>query len=135
MLAGFSWKDFGDLEAGADTGTLPETGYEERDADVRFDRYLDSGLELTFAAQTARQIDVPRTHKTIFAVPYNGSDVGSELRREHDQIRDLFYGRARWADAGGLWDAGEITLSFHRHDEERDRPPRTAAAATSRASR
>ena len=121
LLAGYSGKDFNDLEGGADTGRQEATGYEERDGDLRFDRYLDSGLELTLAAQTVRQIDVPRTHKTIYSQPYAGTTVGNELRREYDQVRDLIYGRARWSDASGLWDAGSLTLSWQRHAEERDR--------------
>lgn len=132
ILAGYSGKDFNDLEAGADIGELPATGYEERDADFRLDRYLENGVELTLAAQTVRQIDVPRTHKTIYAQSYANSTVGSELRREHDQVRDLVYGRAAWDEGGGLWDAGSITLSWHRHAEERDRRRAGKGAGTRR---
>lgn len=121
FLAGYSSKDFNDLQGGADTGVQTYTGYEERDGDFRFDRWLDSGVELTFAGQTVRQIDVPRTHKTIYAQSWAGTSVGKELRREHDQVRDLFYGRASWDEAGGFWDAGSLTLSWQRQAEERDR--------------
>ena len=132
LLAGYTGKDFNDLQGGADTGLQPATGYEERDGDLRFDRYLDSGLELTLAAQTVRQIDVPRTHKTVFAQSYAGTSVGKELRREHDQVRDLVYGRAAWTEGGGLWDAGTITLSWQRHAEERDRRRAGKGAGTRR---
>lgn len=121
LLGGISLKDFNDLQAGRDTGTLPYTGYQERDGDLRWDAYLQSGLELTLAAQTVRQIDVPRTHTTIFSVPYAGTTPGTELRRELDQVRDLVFGRVRWDDAGGLFHGGEVTVSVQRHDEERDR--------------
>ncbi len=121
LLLGGTLRDFNDLEGGRDTGIQPATGYEERNADVRFDRYLDNDVTLTLAAQTVRQVDVPRTHKTIFAIPYAGTVAGSELRREQDQVRDLVYGRVSWEGGGGFLDAGEITLSVQRHDEERDR--------------
>ncbi|TAH36792.1 MAG: TonB-dependent receptor [Planctomycetota bacterium] len=121
LLGGVSVKDFNDLEAGRDYGTLPYTAYEERDGDLRFDGYLANGMQLTFAWQTVRQQDVPRTHSTVFSVPFHGTVAGTELRRELDQIRDLVYGRLSWDEAGGLFHGGEITLSFQRHDEERDR--------------
>ncbi len=121
LLAGYSGKDFNDLEGGADTGRMAATAYEERDGDFRFDYGLDNGVDLTFAAQTVRQIDVPRTHKTVDAVSYHGTTPGSELRREHDQVRDLVYGRASWDDGDGLWARGQLTLSYQRHAEERDR--------------
>lgn len=121
LLGGVSLKDFNDLQGGRDTGLLPYTGYSEADADLRWDQYLSNGMVLSFAGQTVRQKDVPRTHTTVFAVPYHGSSPGSELRREQDQIRDLVYGRLSWEDFGGLFHGGEITLSMQRHDEERDR--------------
>lgn len=121
LLGGYTGKDFNDLEGGADTGQQAYTGYQERDGDLRFDRWLTGGLKLTVAAQTVRQIDVPRTHTTIYAQPYAGTVPGRELRREHDQVRDLVYGRAAWQDASGAFDTGEITLSWQRHAEERDR--------------
>lgn len=111
--------DFEDLEAGS--GLLPETGYDELNADFRFDQRLGEDVHLTLAAQTVRQIDVPRTHSTIFAVPFNGSSVGSELRRDLDQTRDLLYGRLSWEDRGGAADQGALTLSWQRHAETQDR--------------
>lgn len=117
--AGLTVSDFGDLEAGS--GMLPETGYDEVNADLRWDGLLAEDLMLTVAAQTARQTDVPRTHTTIFAVPFAGTDVGSDLRRDLDQTRDLVYGRLAWDERGGLADQGSFTLSWQRHAETQDR--------------
>jgi hemoglobin/transferrin/lactoferrin receptor protein len=117
--AGLTVSDFGDLEAGS--GMLPETGYDELDADLRWDGRLAEHLFLTVAAQTARQTDVPRTHTTIFAVPFAGTEVGSDLRRDLDQTRDLVYGRVAWDERGGLADQGTFTLSWQRHAETQDR--------------
>ncbi|KAA3609521.1 MAG: TonB-dependent receptor [Planctomycetota bacterium] len=121
MLGGLTLKDFNDLEGGADVGRQIGTGYEERDGDFRLERYLANGMTLTFAAQTVRQIDVPRTHKTRQGLVWHGTNSGSERKREQDQVRDLVFARGEWQDAGGLFDAGSITLSWQRHAEERDR--------------
>ncbi|MHC4380902.1 MAG: TonB-dependent receptor plug domain-containing protein, partial [Planctomycetota bacterium] len=119
FLGGVTVAHYGDLESGG--GSLPDTGYSQYNGDFRFDRYFNDRFTWTFAGQTVRQVDVPRTHKTIFAVPFAGTSVGSELRRDQDQTRDLFYSRLSWERGKGWIDDGEITLSFQRHKEDRDR--------------
>lgn len=119
FLGGVTVGDFGNLEAGS--GELPETGYDEVDADARVDLRAGEHARWTLAAQTVRQIDVPRTHTTIFGVPFAGTDVGSELQRDLDQTRDLAYARYAWERGGGWADAGEVTLSVQRHAEMQDR--------------
>lgn len=119
FLGGVTVSRYGDLSAGS--GELPNTGYSQINADMRFDRYWDNDVEWTVAAQTVRQSDVPRTHKTTFAVPFNGTSVGKELRRDLDQTRDLYYSRLRWNDHKGMLSDGEVTLSAQRHAEGRDR--------------
>ncbi|MDA0668287.1 MAG: TonB-dependent receptor [Planctomycetota bacterium] len=119
FLGGSTVSHYGDLESG--DGTLPETGYSQYNGDFRFDRYFSNGVVWTTAGQTVRQENVPRTHKTIFAVPFQGTSVGSELQRDHDQRRDLFYTRVAWDRGRGLTKNGEVTLSYQRHKEIRDR--------------
>jgi hemoglobin/transferrin/lactoferrin receptor protein len=119
FLGGMTIGDFGDLEAGS--GTLPNTGYDERDADARMDFNLGNNLWWTLAAQTVRQIDVPRTHTTVFSVPFAGTTAGTELQRDLDQTRDLLYSRWNWTRGGGWMDQGEVTLSYQRHEESQDR--------------
>lgn len=119
LLGGVTVTHFNDLEAGS--GTLPETSYSQYAGDLRFDRYFGGRFVWTTAAQTMRQVDVPRTHKTVFAVPYHGSSIGSELRRDQDQTRDLIYSRIKWERGKGWLDEGEVTLSYQRHYEDRDR--------------
>lgn len=119
LRGGVTVSDFGELEAGS--GVLPETGYDEVNADLRMDALLAPDLSLTLAAQSVRQTDVPRTHTTIFAVPFAGTSVGSELQRDLDQTRDLVYGRLAWEDRGGAADEGSLTLSWQRHAETQDR--------------
>lgn len=119
FLGGVTVGDFGDLEAGS--GTLPETGYDEVDGDARLDVKLGENSWWTVAAQTVRQIDVPRTHTTIFSVPFAGTSPGTELQRDLDQTRDLLYSRWSWLRGGGWADAGEVTVSYQRHEESQDR--------------
>ena len=118
-FAGTTVRKFGDLESGG--GELPYTGYDERDGDVRFDLRLTPCSEVTVAYQHASQDEVPRTHTTVFAVPFHGTTVGTELRRELDQRRDLLYARYAWWDAGGPAQSGRATVSWQRQDELQDR--------------
>lgn len=119
-------KDFGDLHGGQDTGELPETGYGEWNIDAKLERFLSDGELLTVAAQSLGQVNVPRTHATIFAVPFEGSTVGSDLRRELDQKRDLVYVQLEGddgglIDSGGLFDRYKANISWHHQEENQDR--------------
>ncbi|MCH2112968.1 MAG: TonB-dependent receptor [Planctomycetes bacterium] len=118
---GTTHRNFGDLTAGGPTGLQPGTGYTDGAGDFRLDRRLDSGALLTFAAQSFRQQDVPRTHKTEDGIPFHGTTPGGEHYRLHDQVRDLVYTRLGWDERGGWMDRGELTLSLHHHDETRQR--------------
>lgn len=121
FLGGITMKSFGDLRAGRDSGELPNTAYDEFDADLRIDYRPDDDFEWTLVYQHASQDDVPRTHTTIFAVPFHGSTVGSELRRDHDQRRDLVYSRWTLDEPTSFLDRASFTLSFQRQEEKRDR--------------
>ena len=119
IKGGITDKNFGTLHAGRGSGDLRGTAYDETDLDVRVDVPVGLDDSFTFVAQRARQFDVPRTHKTIEAVPFHGTTVGSELSRDLDQGRDLFYGRYSFAgDAGSVYDEGSITLSWQRQQED-----------------
>jgi len=120
-LLGLSLKDFGDLEAGAPTNEQPETGYEEQDYDAKAELWLTDATRLVFAHQTVRQNNVPRTHRTVFAVPFKGTTVGSDLRRELDQHRDLTYLQLHAEDTGAAVDTMRLNLSWQRQEETRDR--------------
>ena len=103
-------------------GVLPGTGgVEELDGDLRFDAALSKRWSLVVAAQHVGQEDAPRTHTTIYAVPFEGTTIGSELRRDYDQQRDLVYARAVYDGGPRAFEAASIGVSWHRHEEERDR--------------
>ncbi|MEL6427877.1 MAG: TonB-dependent receptor [Planctomycetota bacterium] len=116
---GVTRKDFGDMESG--DGELPNTGYDEWDGDLKVQHLLDERSRFTFMAQRVDIDDAPRTHRTVFAVPFEGSGVGSDLRRDFDQDRFLTYGRyERDAVAVDDWSI-QATLSYQRQEELRNR--------------
>ena len=119
FLAAASLRDFGDVESGS--GLQPNTGYDEFDGDLKLEFLPRSDSRLVVAYQTVNQDDVPRTHKTIFAQSFAGTTVGSERRRDLDQDRDLFYVQYHMQDLGRFVTRAKFSLSYHQHDEQRDR--------------
>ncbi len=132
FLGGGSLRSYGDIESGG--GRLPHTGSpHEMDGDVRFDVPFRPGWRFVAACQHVEQEDAPRTHRTIWSVPFRGTEPGSELVRNHDQHRDLAYARLAFeCDRAGVREAS-LGVSWQRHFDNRDRQ-RTGGGATSRAS-
>ncbi len=121
FLAGGTYRSYGDLVAGAGTREQPNTGYRDTDGDLRLDWRQNEDVSWTLGVQHVDQDGVPRTHKTVDAVPYRGTDVGSELKRDLDQTRDLVY--VRWT-AFTDWvfaDRAEVTTSWQRQKEAQHR--------------
>jgi hemoglobin/transferrin/lactoferrin receptor protein len=121
VLVGVSFKDFGDVHGGHDVGLQRETGYDERDADFRVEYLLADDVRLTALHQRVNQDDVPRTHSTVFGLDWEGLDVGSDLRRDLDQERELTYLQLHATNQGGLFDESLTSISFQRQLEDRDR--------------
>ncbi len=121
LTLGYSHKDFGDLRAGSPTGRQENTAYHERDWDGSLIYRFNPDTSLTFVHQQVRQFDVPRTHATIYAKSFHGTAVGTDLLRDLDQSRDLTYARLRAENAGGFFDTGEFTVSYHVQGEQQDR--------------
>ncbi|MCP3920309.1 MAG: TonB-dependent receptor [bacterium] len=120
LSIGTSIKDFGDVRGGDDIGTQENTGYEEWAGDAKFVTRVSADTQLVVAHQVVDQTDVPRTHRTIFAEPFEGTTVGSDLRRDLDQRRELTYVQLH-SSGGDLFDSWVTNLSFQRQEEERDR--------------
>ena len=114
VLLGATGKTFGDLVGGDRTGTQANTGYDEWDADVKLEHALGEDRRLTIAFQQVKQNGVPRTHKTVHAVPFRGTTVGSDLRHDLDQERRLLYAKLTAEDYS-------LGVSWHEQREERDR--------------
>ncbi len=121
VLIGITAKDFGDVHGGHDVGLQPETGYDELDADLKIEHWLDDDSQLIFAHMRVDQNDVPRTHKTVNGLDWEGLTVGSDLLRNMNQERELTY--LQWKRDGlqGLFDATTTSVSWQSQSEQRHR--------------
>ena len=116
---------FGDLEGGKEVGKQVNTGYDSRGTNFRLSRKLNEDTRVTLGLQQTFMDDVPRTHKTVNGLTWEGLSPGSERWRRLDQERLLYYGKFSWTDAGGWADMGIVTLSMHQHGQERTRMKNT----------
>lgn len=121
VLGGITWKDYDDLRGGDLIGNQPNTGYTEIDGDIKFLIRPNENVDLTAAFYRTEQNDVPRTHSTVFAKSFDGTGVGTDLRRNLDQKRELAYIQAEIREAAPWLDKVNLSLSFHRQTEEQDR--------------
>jgi hemoglobin/transferrin/lactoferrin receptor protein len=121
MLLGVSAKTFGDLEAGRRVGRQRNTGFDEYDLDFKLLLQPHPDHEFSLLYQHVTQDDVPRTHRTVFAVPFKGTTVGSELKRDLDQRRDLLALQLRSEPELSFLDRAYLGLSWQRPREKRDR--------------
>lgn len=123
IVGGLTCKDYGDFLAGRDTGELPNTAHDELHGDLKVTYRPRSDLELTLAYQHGSLDDVPRTHATIHSKSFHGTTIGTDLRRDYDQERDLAYGQLRWRDLADWLSRLTLSISFQsqREDEVRVR--------------
>jgi len=121
IFAGVSWKDFGDVRGGRELGLQPKTGYDELDGDVKIEYLFDNDARLVFAHEQVEQDDAWRTHKTIYARSWEGTEVGNEKRRSLDQTRRLTYLQYRGHDLAPAVDGLTASLSWHTQEEEQFR--------------
>ena len=120
LLLGFTWEDFGDVDA-ADIGTQRHTGYDQYGIDARYDLKISDQWQLTLNHQDSAQDDVWRTHSTIYAESFSGSEVGTDLRRLKDQAHSLNYAKLSGTDLNAAIDEATLTLSCQTWDENGDR--------------
>lgn len=119
FLFGFTGKDYGDLRT-AGQGENPHTGYEEWDADIKAEFFLNPDTRLTFLHQQVRQNDAWRTHSTLYGIPWRGTSIGSDQRRSLDQQRQLTYLQLE-GNPGGVVDHYLAGVSHQRQAEEQYR--------------
>ncbi len=120
LLLGFTREDFGDVKA-AKLGTQRQTGYDQYGIDARFDLKISDEWQLTLNHQDSAQDDVWRTHSTIFAESFYGSEIGTDLRRVKDQAHSLNYAKLSGKDLNTAIDEATLTLSLQTWDEDGDR--------------
>jgi outer membrane receptor protein involved in Fe transport len=107
---GFTYKDFGDIDAGGDIGVQSPTAYQEYAGDAKLKVKLDDNYELIFAYQYDKQKDVPRYDKII---------SGYTLYNFDPQIRQLGYARLKSAYKNKWFKQISYTGSFNQSDETR----------------
>lgn len=120
LRGGFTLREYGNVRA-AKLGTLPYTGYGERAANARLDLALSPSWLVTLNHQSLWQDDVPRTHSTVFARPFAGTNIGSDLLRQKDHDRTLTYLKAKGSTASNGLRSIELTLSHQARSEREDR--------------
>ncbi len=116
LHVGGSYRDFDDLDAGRHQGVLENTGYTEWASDAKFVMAVADDTNLELAFQRHEQIDIPRTHSTVFGQSYRGTTIGSDLRRDLSEVRELAYARLNWNPSTDR--RGDLTLYRSRLDEE-----------------
>ena len=121
ILLGLTAKDFGDVEGGKEVGVQPGTGYDETGADLKVEHWLDENSRLVFGHFRVNQNDVPRTHRTVDGINWEGLSNGSDLSRELDQNRELTYLQYHRDGGVGPFDAITTSLSWQNQTEERVR--------------
>ncbi|HEX6812123.1 MAG TPA: TonB-dependent receptor [Planctomycetota bacterium] len=121
FLVGADARSFGDVEGGSDTGTQLNTAHDETAFDVKIEHWLGDNRRLVFLHQAMLQVDVPRTHATVFGESFRGSDVGTDLQRDLDQTRRLTYLQYHAEKLGGAIDGMHLSVSWHEQREVEDR--------------
>ncbi len=121
VLIGGTFKQFGDLRAGRGTGEQPNTGYDEWDADFKLEYFFTPDTRLIIAHQEVSQNNVPRTHRTAFSKSFDGTTIGSDLRRDLDQDRRLTYIQLHAENMDSFVETMRLSLSWQEHHEIRDR--------------
>jgi hemoglobin/transferrin/lactoferrin receptor protein len=121
FLLGLTGKTFGDVQGGPAVGVQPNTGYDEWSGDLKIEKALDPNTHLVLGYQHLSQYDVPRTHSTVFAESFEGTTVGSDLKRDLDQERDLAFLQLRGDEVGSFFDTYTISLSWQLQQEEQER--------------
>jgi hemoglobin/transferrin/lactoferrin receptor protein len=112
LCVGLTYRDFNDLVGGRHIGLMPNTGYDEYDGDAKVLYRLDAKSELVLAFQHARQDEVPRTHRTVYAQPWHGTTAGSFLREDYDEARDLVYLQYHATFDRGIIDSLKASVSY-----------------------
>lgn len=120
LTIGGATKSYGSVRA-AEIGELPRTGYDEEAFNLRFDARLANTWDFTLVHQALVQDDVPRTHSTIFSVPFAGTTVGTDLDRYKDQERKLSYVKLSTDQWFGWADKAEFTLAYQPRTETETR--------------
>lgn len=118
FVAGYSYKDFGDLRGGKNVGTQKHSGYDEQDFDAKLNYYIDRNSTFTLGHQSVRENDAWRTHRTIYGIDWEGLSRGDGKVESYDQDRDLTYMKYQVKNIDGFVNGLNLTLSRHAQGED-----------------
>src|SRR5688572_29712015 len=121
IAGGLTYRNYDDLRGGSVIGTQDHTGYDEISGDISLLWRPTDNVDVTLAFQRFEQNNAPRWHSTIYSKSFDGSAVGTDLRRDLDQLRELGYARIEARELADWLSKATLTLSFHRQAEEQDR--------------
>ena len=121
IFGGVSWKDYNDLVGGDTIGRQPNTGYTDVDGDIKVVVRPNKNVDITAAFQRVEQNNVPRTHSTIYAKSFDGTLVGTDLRRDLDQLRELAYLQMEIRELAPWIERAKLSLSWQNQEETQDR--------------
>ncbi len=117
LQCGATLRSFGDLHTGQ--GIQPRSGYDSSSLDFRL-AWKSAHIDWAFGHDRSRVDDAWRTHSTIYGQSFEGTTVGSDLRRvlDHSRERTILIGSSQ--DPGAL---DQLTWTFSRQvqSESRDR--------------
>lgn len=117
---GFTYRDFGSIDAGGDLGRLGETSHDQHFMDFKARIVANDHVEVELLVQSARLKGVPRTHKTTQSVSFHGTTIGSDQYRRFDQDRDLAL-LTVWMDDASFFESGAIRLAYQGQSELQSR--------------
>ncbi|MBJ05512.1 MAG: hypothetical protein CMO40_00105 [Verrucomicrobiaceae bacterium] len=113
-VIGVTVKDFGDIRDSG-VGRMTNTGYPEKNYDLKLEAALNPDTTVSFAHQHVDQDDVWRWHSTIFNdTPWNGTSIGTFPARIYNQERSLTYLRLDSEIPDGPVQKYSATVSFQR---------------------
>ncbi len=120
-IAGYTYKDFGNVIGGHQVGEQPKTGYREWDGDIKAEYVPVSGRKIVIAHQRVDLDDAWRTHKTIYGINWEGTTHGSEKERILDQDRNLTYLQYHQDRINSMFEKLILSVSFQEQKEQRHR--------------
>lgn len=123
VYGGVSWKDYDDLRGGDLIGNQSGTGYTEIDGDIKVLIRPTANVDITAAFQRVEQNNVPRTHATVFAKSFDGTTIGTDLKRDFDQLRELAYLQVEIRELTPWIERAKLSLSWQNQEETQDRIP------------
>ena len=120
-IAGYTYKDFGNVIGGHQVGEQQKTGYNEWDGDIKLEYKPVAGRKFIIAHQRVDIDDAWRTHKTIYGINWKSTTHGNEKKRILDQDRNLTYLQYHQDNIGSVFNNLILSISFQKQKEQRHR--------------